>query len=428
MRVECAGLASSLGSTPPPPEPHPPDELPAPPFGEAGQFVVTGASIIGVSSTQYSASDASSFAATFSPGLDVFVVRGVSVGIDADLGYSSAKGYAADGKLIATTATTLAGGLRFGFNVPLSTLVSFYPRLTLGFESVRRTEIEPGGSTFAGSSHWSTESSPFVSAFAPLLLHPKPHFFLGVGPNVFHALGGAQGGSQAGVEQTTIGGHFVVGGWWGGAAPAADVHDVQNAPDEQDARDAPPPPYFPPLARAEFGEPGRWVFTGEVGGGVAATKRTGGDASTAGSFEPGFDVFVGNRISVGASALFAQGHSVVTPPGGGPSTTTDVTSFGGAARLGGDVRLSSLASFYPRASFAVSRQSYDERSGSARNAASSTAFTLRLFVPLLLHITTHLFVGFGPTIDHDVLRSIDDRRGDNLATRVGAGLIVGGWL
>ena len=36
--------------------------------------------------------------------------------------------------------------------------------------------------------------------------------------------------------------------------------------------------------------------------------------------------------------------------------------------------------------------------------------------------------GFGPSVTRDVLRSIDDRRGDNLGTRVGAGLLVGGWL
>jgi hypothetical protein len=40
----------------------------------------------------------------------------------------------------------------------------------------------------------------------------------------------------------------------------------------------------------------------------------------------------------------------------------------------------------------------------------------------------HLFVGFGPSVTHDVLRSIDDRRGNTLGTRVGAGLLVGGWL
>ena len=33
-----------------------------------------------------------------------------------------------------------------------------------------------------------------------------------------------------------------------------------------------------------------------------------------------------------------------------------------------------------------------------------------------------------PSVTRDVLRSIDDRRGNNLGTRVGAGLLVGGWL
>ena len=412
------GVAPPPPPQPPPPAPEPPPraEPPAPQFGGAGQLVVTGDSTIGLSSTQYSASDGSSFAGSFAPGLDVFVVRGVSIGIEGDLGYTSAKGYRADGKLVSTTGTTLAGAPRLGVNVPLSAVVSWYPRLTVGIESVRRTEVEPGESTFGGGPHRSTEIALVVSGFAPLLLHPKPHFFVGVGPSVSHAFGGAQGGAQAGVERTTIGGRFVVGGWWGGAAPAPDP------------RDAPGPPEFPAPASPELGETGHWVFTGELGGGVFATKRTRGDSSTVVRFVPGFDHFVGKRISAGVSGLIAHGHAVFTPPGGGPSTTNDVTSFGGAVRLGGDVPLSSLVSFYPRGSFAVSRESYDERSAGARNAASATVLTLGLYAPLLLHVARHLFVGFGPSVTHDVLRSIDDRLGNNLGTRVGAGLLVGGWL
>ena len=131
------------------------------------------------------------------------------------------------------------------------------------------------------------------------------------------------------------------------------------------------------------------------------------------------------RLRHPSSASPAGGSS----PASSAATTDDVSSFGGAVRLGGDAPLSPLVSFYPRASFAVSRESYDERSGVARNAASATVFTLRLYAPLLVHVATHAFVGFGPSVVRDVLRSIDDdRRGDNLATRVGATLIVGGWL
>ncbi len=412
------GVAPPPPPAPPAPAPEPPPraEPRAPPFGGAGQLVITGDSTIALSSTQYSGSDASSFAAAFSPGLDVFVVRGLSIGIEGDLGYISAKGYRSDGKLVSTTATTLRGAPRLGVNVPLGAFVSWYPRLTVGIESVRRVEVETRESTFGGGPQRSTEIALVVSGFAPLLLHPKPHVFVGVGPSVTHAFGGAQGGAQAGVERTTIGARFVVGGWWDGAAPAPDPRDAPG-PAEASA---------PPLP--ELGETGHWVFTGELGGGVFATKRTRGDSSTVVSFVPGFDHFVGKRISAGVSGLIAHGHTVFTPPGGGPSTTSDVTSFGGAVRLGGDVPLSSLVSFYPRASFAVARESYDERSVGARNGASATVLTLGLYAPLLLHVARHLFVGFGPSVTHDVLRSIDDRLGENLGTRVGAGLLVGGWL
>jgi hypothetical protein len=412
-----------LGLTPPPspseppaPEPPPPIEPRAPRFGAAGEIVVTGDSTIGVSSTQFSGSDASSFAASFSPGLDVFIVRGLSIGIDVNLGYTSTKGYGADSKLVSTTATTLAGGPRLGLNVPLSELVSWYPRFTFGVESVRLEVREPDTSTFGGGPRRSTDAALFVSAFAPILVHPEPHFFVGAGPGFLHAFGGAQGGPQIGVERTTISGRLVIGGWWGG--PPVSSGDDRGPL----SRSAPPTSEVP-----RFGERGQWVFTGELGGAVSGAKRTGGDASTIVSFVPGFDHFFGKRVSAGLSAMAYHGHEVVKTPSG-PSTTSDVTSLGLAVRLGIDAPLSSLLSFYPRASLSVARDSYDERSEGQRNDASSTVATLGLYAPLLVHMATHVFAGFGPYVAHDVLRSVDARPGNNLGTRVGASLVVGGWL
>ena len=76
----------------------------------------------------------------------------------------------------------------------------------------------------------------------------------------------------------------------------------------------------------------------------------------------------------------------------------------------------------------VGRESVDERSGSKSNSASSTVVTLSLYAPVLVHVATHAFVGLGPFVAHDAVRRADDRPRDNAATRVGASLVVGGWV
>lgn len=44
-------------------------------------------------------------------------------------------------------------------------------------------------------------------------------------------------------------------------------------------------------------------------------------------------------------------------------------------------------------------------------------------------IASHAFVGFGPTVFHDVVQKREDSAAkENLATTVGARFIVGGWL
>lgn len=226
--------------------------------------MITGDSSIGISSTQYSGYEASSFSTSFSPGLDVFVLRGLSIGVDVDARYSST-----GGELLSTTSSGLAGGPRLGFNVTLGRLVSWYPRVTVGGESLRREVHDSNASTFDTRATRSTYSGVFVSAFAPLLLHPRPHFFV-----------------------------------------------------------------------------------------------------------PGFDYFVGAGVSLGMS----------------------VTA------------------------------SLDQRSGSERDQFSGTVVTVGLYAPLLVHFAPHAFAGFGPLVAHEALHTVDGRLGGVLATRIGASLVVGGWL
>ncbi|MGH7438276.1 MAG: hypothetical protein ACRENE_21535, partial [Polyangiaceae bacterium] len=130
-------------------QPTEPVEPDAPLFGGAGQWVILStSSSAGISSESFSASQANFFDVEVAVGVDRFIVRNVSIGIDAEVGYADFKGYGATG-LTETTSNHFAGGVRLGVNVPFGRLLSFYPRVTVGAES-KQSDTVPA-STF--SSH-----------------------------------------------------------------------------------------------------------------------------------------------------------------------------------------------------------------------------------------------------------------------------------
>ena len=210
------------------PEPRP-LEAAAPRFGAKGEFVVTGGSNISISSEQYSASPASAFSATFSPGLDYFVAPNLSIGVTADIAYSDNQGYDASGNLFASKTTTLTAGPRIGFNVPFGEYLSWYPRIAFGLVNERTDEqlvtaaANPNGASFVTSSGSATGA--WADVFAPILIHPARHFFLGVGPKFSHDFTHLEGTSTITGQPTTISGQFVIGGWWGGT-PDVDRRDA----------------------------------------------------------------------------------------------------------------------------------------------------------------------------------------------------------
>ncbi len=89
-------------------------ETRAPRFGARGEFVVSGASLAGFSWTWWDTRRAWDYSATFSPGLDFFVARNVSVGASVYLGYTDDYTYGADGGRIETESSTLRFGVRAG--------------------------------------------------------------------------------------------------------------------------------------------------------------------------------------------------------------------------------------------------------------------------------------------------------------------------
>jgi hypothetical protein len=414
---ESEAIGATLRRQPPAQEP-PAREPAAPPFGARGEAVMTGASAIGVSSTQWDNSQASSFSLIFAPGADYFVAHNLSIGVSLDLAYGDGKGYGADSSVVETRTTTVSGGPRVGYNVPLGNAWSFFPRLTVGFEYVQRQESLVSGNTFSipGSPLGypsSTEFGPYVSLDLKLLVHPKPHFFVGFGPSIFHEFGHVQGGPDVGGERTTASAGVVVGGWFGGPAVEPLPADVEPQP--------------PPTTR-RFGERGEVVLTSELSLSGSWTGYAGtSSSSTSFSFGPGLDYFAVSRFSIGFYAWGSAYGSTGIDAATGAQVTYSSSGDGFAPRIGVDIPLGDLLSWYPQASIGLGEEHWDETAGGGQNKHDEHWISAGLYAPLLVHAAPHVFAGFGPSASQDLMRT-DQANYSNRSTNLGASLVVGGWI
>jgi hypothetical protein len=405
-----------------PPAPGDAPRSPEPPsaaFGARGQVVIGGGTNIGVSQTTYDSSGASQLSYAFNPSVHYFVLKNFSIGLNLDLGYSDNRGYGADGSLVETKTTSFSGGPVFGWNIPLSPAVSWWLMGTLGIESNHtETSLVSGSSISTASSAGAATTSqdgPWVSLYVPLLLHPAPHFFMGAGPSVFHEFAALQGGPNVGDQRTTFGGSFLVGGYWGGSPEPASTPATDSA--------------TKPARR--FGERGEVVFTNELVANVYSTAYAGTSSSdTQGSFTFGMDYFFTDHVAAGFSGNGGWNNFSGLDTNGN-AVTYNTTSYGVAARLGVEIPLGSLLSLYPRASLGAEFGNDDEKSSAGEDSYSFSEVWIGAYVPLLVHVAPHFFVGFGPSISRDLATTITFAQGQqtsNNATTLGAGFVVGGWL
>jgi hypothetical protein len=197
--------------------------LPEPPtqvhqrFGDRGELVFS--ELLGASFgvLGYSKSSAGSSTFGLSPAFDYFVDQDVFVGVSSFLRYSSN-----------TTAQRVksygwSGGayVHFGRNVPLSNLFSLKIKVALGASHASSTIENPNfdsnwnGFPF-GVSH-AQETIIVVDMYAPLLIHPAPHFFVGFGPEAYfdpyHSIGG-DAGSTTDHMRYFVGASSTIGGWF----------------------------------------------------------------------------------------------------------------------------------------------------------------------------------------------------------------------
>jgi outer membrane protein with beta-barrel domain len=121
------------------------------------------------------------------PSLDYFIAPNVSIGGVVGLQYRSGT----------PSATTLDLGVRAGYNLAITPVVSFWPQVGIYYS---HTTISSTANSPSSSS-----SSTSLGVNAPFLYHIATHFFLGAGPFFNLPLDG--GGNSYGL-QTVVGGWF----------------------------------------------------------------------------------------------------------------------------------------------------------------------------------------------------------------------------
>ena len=157
-------------------------------FGSKGQLTLSSETGVSVSHT----SGISKTELTLHPALDYFFVNNFSVGGFVGIDYA---------KTGSVSSTQIGIGPRIGYNLSFSERVSFWPKIGLSYATAT------GSVEVAGQSVSTTDSHLALNIFAPVMLHPVKHFFLGFGPALdTHLTGDA--------KQTTIAGRLTFGGWW----------------------------------------------------------------------------------------------------------------------------------------------------------------------------------------------------------------------
>ena len=337
----------------------------------------------------------------------------MSVGLDLEAGYGDNKGYGAT-SLTETTSSAISGGVRFGFNVPLIEWLSWYPRLTLSLGSDHaetKTIATVNGIPTAPSSQSSV--GPGLNLYAPLLVHPAAHFVVGFGPRLRHDFAVTRGGPNDGSQSTLFGGEFAVGGYWGGA-----LNEREAPVDREKAEKA---------VEHRFGESGQIVLTMGTDASLSYLSNSHDKgSSTAFNLSPSFDYFFADDISFGADAFVAH-SSGSGLDSAGVTTRFSSTTLGVAPRFGGNVTLSAFASIWFQGELGYGIVDENVSSAEGSNEHTVNRAWVELSAPLLIHPSTHFFIGAGPFWFHE-LSAKDQFNTENEATSLGVHLMIGGYF
>jgi hypothetical protein len=214
LSTVAGSAAAQYAPLPPPPPPAAPTGYYPPPmpqrqhFGDASQLVISNDTNFGLSGSSFSNNGGSTFTLTLQPAIDWFIIQNLSIGGLVTFDHTSSNMQGAS-----NSSNVYAVGGRVGYNIAIGDAISWWPKLALLYAG------SSGSTTPAGAgAQTSTSGNAFdLQVFAPLLLHPINHFFLGIGPFVqtdLTASSSTNGMSNTNPSKTTsYGALFDMGGW-----------------------------------------------------------------------------------------------------------------------------------------------------------------------------------------------------------------------
>jgi hypothetical protein len=167
-------------------------------FGAKGEKAISSDVGLSISNTKVSGVDGSSTIVVLRPALDYFVVDSLSVGGFVGVEYASAPG---------GSSSSISIGPRVGYNVTLSDRLSLWPKI--GFAIAHTSQTDNGATLPSGltvGAGGDDNTSVQLNLFVPVMFHPVPHFFLGLGPALDQDLSGD-------AKATTIAIRLTIGGW-----------------------------------------------------------------------------------------------------------------------------------------------------------------------------------------------------------------------
>jgi hypothetical protein len=163
---------------------------PAHHFGDEGQIAISSDAALSISHRTGGTTEI-----TLAPALDYFVIKNLSVGGIIEFDYTKAGD---------ASSSRFGIGPRVGYNIPLSDLVSLWPKLGFSYAHTSNTiSVKANGVT---TDLTSSSDGIALNLFVPFMFHPAEHFFAGFGPFLDADLSGDN-------KVTVYGLKLTLGGW-----------------------------------------------------------------------------------------------------------------------------------------------------------------------------------------------------------------------
>lgn len=199
--------------------------------------------------------------------------------------------------------------------------------------------------------------------------------------------------------------------------------------------DANTPPDTRKLATPQFGEQGQVTISGSAGLQIRGTNHSNSDAAASGiSVTPSLDFFVARHFSIGgfiSASYHRMKYYQLSVYGDSELLENESNYIGVGPRIGYNFAFADLVSWYVILGFSYGMVSRNTQTLSKEILldTSEKIFALRAFAPLLAHVATHFYIGFGPFLYTELSHSYGSSSNAEVReTTVGAEVTVGGWL